>query len=210
MLSIESMILRADGLNKALEKLLVEKSYTVRNNRDGFCLLYWSLAFEIHRGILVLLYHKLPGPAYALMRPIVEAFLRLFLVIHGTDAQLAAIKNGTYSTDFTSIGEQIDEMAEIEPFLGPFFKKNTKVLHGFTHGGPEQLHRRSKGGDIIANYPDDEVRDVINFATTFAYLTSVHVSNYLGLDAELKAAVKIYDDYRRAESDSSVGAPTTE
>ena len=64
--------------------------------------------------------------------------------------------------------------------------------------GVEQLARRSKGTDIIANYPDDDVRDVIKFTTMFAYWTSVHVSDCLGLDAEFKAAVKIYDEYRSA------------
>jgi hypothetical protein len=196
------MILRSEEVSVALEHLLLEKSYTVRNNRDGLCLLYWSLVFETQHGILLLLHHKLPGPAFALMRPIVEAFLRLYLVMHGTEEQLAAIKNGTYNTDFTNIGEQIDQMTGIEPLMGPFFKKNTKKLHGFTHGGLEQLHRRSKGTDVIANYPDDEVRDVIKFTTMFAFLTSVHVTDYLGLDAEFKAAVKIYDEYRSANPDS--------
>ena len=193
------MILRAEELSVSLESLLVEKSYVVRNNRDGLCLLYWSLIFEHHQGILLLLHHKMCGPAFALMRPLVEAFLRLQLVMHGTESQLTAIKDGTYNTDFTNIGEQIDQMAGIEPLLGPFFRKNTKILHGFTHGGLEQLHRRSKGTDIIANYAEDEVRDVIRFTTMFAYLTSVHISDYLGLDAEFKSAMKLYDEYRNAD-----------
>ena len=199
---VENMIIRAEEVSIALERLLVEKSFTVRNNRDGLCLLYWSLVFEHHQVILLLLHHKLPGPAFALMRPIVEAFLRLHFVMHGSEAQLAAIKNGTYTTDFTSVGEQIDELAGIAPLLGPFFKKNAKILHGFTHGGVEQLRRRSKGIDIIANYPDDEVRDVIKFTTMFAFLSSLHVSEYMELEAECSAAVKIYDEYRSTDPDS--------
>jgi hypothetical protein len=34
--------------------------------------------------------------------------------MHGTEVQLAAIKDGTYNTDFASIGEQIDQMAGLE------------------------------------------------------------------------------------------------
>jgi hypothetical protein len=200
-LNVQDQIVRAEQLSVSLEHLLVEKSYTIRNNRDGVRLLYWSLIFEHHQGILLLLRTKHYAPAFALMRPIAEAFLRLHLVMHGTEAQLAAIKDGAYNTDFAGIGEQIDQMAGLEePLLGAFFKKHTKILHGFTHGGLEQLMRRSDGPDIIANYPDDEVRDVVNFTTMFAFLTAVHVADYLNLGAEFERANKIHDEYRQAIS----------
>ena len=41
--------------------------------------------------------------------------------------QLVAIKDGTYNTDFASIGEMIDQMAGLEePLLGAFFKSTRK------------------------------------------------------------------------------------
>ena len=200
-MNVQGQIVRAEQLSASLEHLLAEKSYTTRNDRDRVCLLYWSLIFEHHQGLLLLLRTKHYAPAFALMRPIAEAFLRLQIVIHGTEAQLAAIKEGTYNTEFKTIGEQIDRMAGLEkPLLGPFFEKNTKILHGFTHGGLEQLMRRSDGPDIIANYPDDEVRDVVNFTTMFAFLTAVHVADYLNLGPEFEHANGIYDEYRQAIS----------
>ena len=199
--NIERKILLAQRLSLALEHLLVGKSYATRNNRDAICLLYWSLIFEHHQGILLLLRTKHYAPAFALMRPIAEAFLRLHLVMHGTEAQLAAINDGTYNTDFANIGEQIDREAGIEPFFGKFFKEHAKALHGFTHGGLEQLMRRSSGPDIIANYPDDEVRDVVRFTTMFAHLTALNVADYLGLQKEFELAVKIFDEYRKTDPD---------
>lgn len=201
-ISTEERIARAEVLSISLELLLAEKSFVVRDERDRLCLLYWSLVFEHHQGILLLLRRKFFGTAFALMRPIIEAFLRLYAVMHGTDSQVAAIRNGTYSADFADIGAKIDQMAGIEPLLGPFFKKNAKVLHGFTHGGLEQLHRRLRGGDIVANYADEEVRDVIRFTTMFAYLTSTYVADFLGRDAELKSAVELYREYRDANPDT--------
>lgn len=194
-MNVEHLIVRAERLSVALEHILLERSYTTRNDRDKLCLLYWSMIFEHHQGILLLLRTKHYAPAFALMRPIAEAFLRLQLVMYGTEAELAAIMSGTYSTDFAKIGEQIDQMAGIEPLLGPFFKKNTKILHGFTHGGVEQLVRRYDGTDIIANFPDDEVRDVIRFTTMFAHLTATHVTDYLGLNEEFGLVVRAYDEY---------------
>ena len=59
------------------------------------------------------------------------------------------------------------------------------------------MMRRSDGPDIIANYPDDEVRDVVNFTTMFAFLTAVHVADYFNLGVEFGRANKIYDKYRK-------------
>jgi hypothetical protein len=58
--------------------------------------------------------------------------------------------------------------------------------------------RRSDGPDIIANYPVDEVRDVVNFTTMFAFLTAVHIADYLNLVPEFEHANRIYDEYRQA------------
>ncbi len=116
--------------------------------------------------------------------------------MHGTPSQLAAIKAGTYQTDFANIGNQVDQIVGVERLLGPFFKKNIKTLHGFTHGGLEQLRRRRKGADIIANYSENEVRDVVQFTTMFVFLTTAHLLEYLGLEAEFTIAAKLSEEYR--------------
>ena len=113
-MNVEDQIIYAEQVSISFEHLLIEKSYTIRNNRDGICLLYWSLIFEHHQGILLLFHTKHYAPAFALMRPIAEAFLRLHIVMHGTAAQLAAIKEGTYNSEFATIGEQIERMAGLE------------------------------------------------------------------------------------------------
>jgi hypothetical protein len=87
----------------------------------------------------VLLHTKHCGPAFALIRPMVEAFLRLFLTMMGTDKQRAALLEGTYQTDFVYIGERIDAILKLNSYFGPWFKLNKDALHGFTHGGLEQM-----------------------------------------------------------------------
>jgi hypothetical protein len=93
--SLAQKILGADELGAKLDLLLNDRSYVIKTERDEMCLLYWSLIGDHHRGILLLLHPKNYPPAFALMRPIVEAFLRLHLSIHGTKKQLNALKNGT-------------------------------------------------------------------------------------------------------------------
>jgi hypothetical protein len=109
-LNLVDKILRADELRNRLQALLNDRQHVIRNNRDEMCLLHWSLVGDHHSGILLLLHHQNYAPAFALVRPLIEAFVRLFVVIHGTEAQLAAVKNGSYRPEFTAVAKQIDEL----------------------------------------------------------------------------------------------------
>src|SRR6267378_4600289 len=105
-LSLRDLIIQASGLSERLQLLLSnDRQHVIKTDRDGLCLIHWSLIFEHHQGILLLLRHGLCASAFALVRPFEEAFLRSFLVMYGTPGQFAAIKNGTYSTEFEVIGK---------------------------------------------------------------------------------------------------------
>jgi len=200
--SIEQQIRLADNYSAQLERLLFNKSIPINTNRDELCMLYWSLIFDHHRGILLLLQTKRYAPAFALVRPITEAFFRLYVAIHGTEPQLEALKNGTYNTDFASISEQIDRSFwgrsfwGDEPLFGPRFnKERTQILHGFTHGGLEQLARRKSGTNIVPNYPEDEIRSVVSDTTMFAFLAAPMVTEFLDFKAERQKGLQMFDEY---------------
>jgi hypothetical protein len=197
-LKIETQIAQAHALSVRLEFFLIGKPHKTKTTRDHICLRYWSLILETHQGIMVLLNTKHYGPAFALMRPLVESFLRLFLEIGGTEAQRKAIRGEKYSTDFGGIGEQIDRQLKLDPpILGPWFRKHKDTLHGFTHGGMEQLVRRGKGRDIVPNYPAREVRDVVLFTNLFALMTALITMEFLGFDAELQTGLKMLGEHFR-------------
>ncbi len=198
---VEEQIQRADELSVRLQMLLIEKSYTIKTNRDELCLRYWSVVFEHHQGILLLLRTKHYAPAFALVRPMAEPFLRLHVAIHGTEPQLASLKNGTYSTEFSKIGELIDQTYGLEPLFGPWFNRDrTNILHGFTHGSLEQLMRQSSGNDIVSNYTDDEVLGVVRVTTLFAFMTAIAVTAFLGFKTEFESAEKMFSEYLQPTS----------
>lgn len=164
------------------------------------CLLHWSLVGDHHSGILLLLHHQNYAPAFALARPLIEAFVRLFVVIHGTEAQLAAIKNGTYRPEFAAVGKQIDELYGLErPLMGPWLDESTDGLHDFTHGGVAQLQRHKAGGDITPNFAESEVVDVINVSTVFGFLTVLEVTAFLNMPTEHEFAAQLYHEYLHPE-----------
>src|SRR6266478_6573714 len=108
--------------------------------------------------MLLLLRNGFPAPAFALMRPLEEAFLRLFVAMNGTEKQAGTLWKGTYNVEFEVVWKQIYEKIGLQPNVGLWLQTKIKGLHGFTHGGKDQLVRRASGSDIISSYTDDEVR----------------------------------------------------
>jgi hypothetical protein len=137
------MIAHASKLSERVQCLVSnDRQHVTKTNRDALALAYWTILFEYHHGILTLVRNGNPTSAFALLRVFEEAFLKLFLVMFGTDKQVQAIWEGTYNTDFPCVGEQIDAKLGAEPPFGPKLKGQIKTLHGFTHSGFEQLIRQ--------------------------------------------------------------------
>jgi hypothetical protein len=193
---LNEQIQRAGQISIRLQSLLIGKSIVTRTLRDPTSLHYWGLIFELHQGIVVLISTKHYAPAFALMRPIAESFCRLYLVMYGSEAQFDSILKGTYATEFSAVLAQIDAAVWKEPLLGSWLtKERMRVLHGFTHGGTEQLIRQFSGRDIIPNYPENEVVGVLDFTTFFAFMTALFVTDFLGCVPEHQAATEMFKKF---------------
>src|SRR6266446_5218886 len=106
----EDLIAQARSLSEHLQLLLSnDRQHVNKTNRDAIVLLHWSLIFEHYQGILLLLQNGLPAPAFALMRPLEEAFLRMFVAMNGTEKQVAALWKGRYHTEFELVWKHIYE-----------------------------------------------------------------------------------------------------
>ena len=200
-MNIEVVIAQATALSERLQLLLSnDRQHVNKTNRDGLCLLHWSLIFDHHQGMLFLLRHRFHAPAFALMRPLEEAFLRLFVAMYGTENQAKALWKGTYKTKFEVVWKQVYEKIglELEPRFDPWFKAKVKALHGFTHGGKEQLVRQARGSDIVSSYTDDEVRSLVRETMPIALLTALLTTAFLEYPAEHQRAVEIFNEYVRS------------
>jgi len=194
--STKDLIAQATGLSERLQRLLSnDRQHVIKTNRDGLILLHWSLVFEHHQGILLLLGNGFPAPAFALMRPLEEAFLRLFVAMNGTEKQAAALWKGTYNTEFEVVWKQIYEKIGLQPNVGPWLQTKIKALHGFTHGGKEQLVRQASGSDIVSSYTDDEVRSLVRETMPIALLTALFTTAFLDYAAEHRSAVAMFNEY---------------
>jgi hypothetical protein len=209
--NVQGLIAQALDLSERLQLLLSDdRQHVNKTNRDALCLLHWSIIFEHHQGMVLLLRHGLHAPAFALLRPFEEAFLRSFVAMYGTENQVAALWNGTYNTEFELIGNQIDQKLGLHPVFGPSFKSKVKILHGFTHGGKEQLVRQATGHDIISSYTDEEVRTLVRETMPIAFLTALFVTEFLGYQTEHQSALAMFNTYVQSIARKpSVSSPPT-
>jgi len=137
----------------------------------------FSLTSEHHGAILHLLKAgRFDGSAFALVRPLIDGAYRAHWIYSCAKPDIVArIKNGEdvypgLINMATEIEKKIDAdgmFASIAPYIN--------ALHGYTHGGLEQLGRRfDAAGDVRPNYADGEKLEAIN-ATT-AHFTALAIA----------------------------------
>lgn len=129
---------------------------------------FLSLAMEHHIAILTLIKSDVPSSAAALARPLLEACYRCTWVsLIASETHAEKINKQKYCWESTwSLGRQVDtflskqKKIEVTTFL-TILKRILKSLHGFTHGGLEQLSRQVSGSAIRPSYTDEELIELL-------------------------------------------------
>lgn len=137
----------------------------------------FSLTIEHHGAILYLLSSgRFDGSAFALTRPLIDAVYRAFWVHSCAEPKhLEAIRRGGFQ--YPPLPNMADEVEKCMSYTGGLFttiKPFITGLHGYTHGGLEQLGRRfDEHGNIRAAYKDGEKLEVINSTTAYLVMFAV-------------------------------------
>ncbi|MCA9458220.1 MAG: hypothetical protein KC587_16260 [Nitrospira sp.] len=115
-------------------------------------------ALDITDAIVILFESNLPGPAWALARPMHESYVRgVWLLEHASETAVEDFEKGKCPR-FPQLVDQIGD----EPETGGAFIKgmtdlNIKSFHDLTHGGMEHISRRTTATAIEPNYSLEEV-----------------------------------------------------
>ena len=137
----------------------------------------FSLVMEHHGAILYLFRAgRFDGSAFALIRPLIECAYRA-LWIHSCEKPniVLRIKNGEdVYPGLANMAKDIDRRVDgngmfqaITPYVNG--------LHGYTHGGLQQLGRRFDGaGDVRPNYSDGEKTEAVRLTT--GYFTALSIA----------------------------------
>lgn len=131
-------------------------------NRTAESILQQSL--DINDGIIVLLEHRLPGPALALARPLFECYVRGFwLLKFATDMEIEQFNNGR--------GPGMDKLLRAIPndpetggeWIHATESRNYGIFNDLTHGGSEHVWHRNTQDAVEPNYPEAELEALVNF-----------------------------------------------
>ncbi len=195
--TVKNEIDRAARFAEALDALLVSKRQCVlKGDRDMLLIAYWSLIFEYHHGILLLFTNQCPGAAFALVRTVVETLLRAHLALAGSDEDVKKLVDDDYWVNFKKLGGQLDEPFALEGLFSNMLTDEAReALHSFTHSGALQIQRRFKGNNLLPNYPDDEITEIIRSTTSAAFMVTCLATKHFGFEDEWKKTNELYMEY---------------
>jgi hypothetical protein len=113
---------------------------------------------DICDAITILIDDNLPGPAWALARPMLDSYVRgLWLLNHASDKE---IKKFLTENEMPGFNKLLNAIGNDEKTGGAWIHKicelNREDFHDLTHGGIEQISRRIADDSIQPTYPEEE------------------------------------------------------
>ena len=137
----------------------------------------FSLVMEHHGAILYLLRAgQFDGSAFALVRPLIDCAYRAHWIYACAKPDIVLrIKNGEdVYPGLVNMAEEIEKKVDADGVfrsITPYIK----ALHGYTHGGLEQLGRRfDAAGNVSPNYSDGE--KLVAIKSTTAHFTALSIA----------------------------------
>lgn len=143
------------------------------DDRSRLSLALLQLAQEHHSSIVLLLEHRQYGSAFALLRPLYEAFVRgVWLARIASENEVIRYQRD----DQFSLRGLAEKVSELPAFGGTRFAATAKsalnAMHSYTHNGYLASVRRLSSDAIEPAYEVAEIREVLEFAQLFGVLAT--------------------------------------
>ena len=162
-----------------IEQLVYDLPFpdSVRARLAGTCFL---VAQEHHQAILLLLSqtHPLHAPAFALVRPVFDTYLRgLWLAHCATDTELERFAKGETLPKMRDMRAMLTAIEQVPRFdsrqLSDIYNQSWSAMCSYTHTGSQQILRWSTSDAIQPSYSDAEISEVISFTGALALLSTL-------------------------------------
>jgi len=183
-----------DACNARLDGAAVEASDRTRVSAG---LLHLSLE---HHGAIQLLISNKPHPHYgsacALLRPQFESLVRGVWFHHcANEQQLKDFINRCEPQRIDSLILAIETVPGYEEGLLKATKQNVwKVMCDYTHGGFMQVGSRNTATEIVSNYSEEQILELVSAACSITLLAAVAFSRLLNNQA---MANEILSEYQK-------------
>jgi hypothetical protein len=189
--SIALEIDRASRFGQHLEDLVYNAAkdgkVVYRTKNDDLFVSYWSLVFDYSKGIVCLLANKFDSPAFALMRPLVEAVTREHIVLVGSEDEVKKIRSDRFKVNYDKDGVRIDQVLGSGSLFHGFLKDSRDMLHSLTHSGTAQLQNRWDGDVLGSGFSDDRILALLTTCSISVFMTTILVTRHFGLDEQREA-----------------------
>ena len=174
---VQSEIQRAVEMHGFIQKTMPTDNIKLETDAKLLFASLFSLVMEHHGAILYLLRAgQFDGSAFALVCPLIECAYRAHWIYACAKPDIVLrIKNGEdVYPPLINMAEEIEKKLDTDGMfqsITPYIRS----LHGYTHGGLEQLGRRfDKAGNVSPNYSNDEKLEVIGITT--GYFTALAIA----------------------------------
>ena len=176
-MSLSQAISQAKDLSIWLNERTNGKGIQVsRRSQTGLGLLQHSL--DVADAIVILSEKNLPGPAWALARPLFESYvLGIWILKCASDESVDQFLGNGRLPKFSKLLKAIDNKATLQAdWIRETDKVNMRHFHGFTHGGVQHVSRRITENAVEPNYPERELESLVN----------------LGVEVSIRVAVELF------------------
>ncbi len=163
---------------------LIKESYEIANKFDRSLngiqfektdkylipVLFYSIALEHHRAIILLIEKNLIGSASSLLRCQFESYVKgLWFWNCGKEKDFKSFRKDKFNPMFKTL------VSDTEEKCGEGISKPKSeywgTLNSLTHSGTAQLSRRFDGNNVGSNYDEGFTKDTLNFANNYALLS---------------------------------------
>ena len=146
------------------------------DKRSTIALALLQQALDITDGINILIENNLPGPAFALARPMHEGYVRgVWLLAHASEESVGKFEEGK-CPNFPELIKQIGDKPETGgAFIKGMTELNLSSFHDLTHGGMEHVIRRTTESSIEPNYAEEEILKLIKGRNKYCMLITCFI-----------------------------------
>ena len=181
---IQKSFALAEWIAAAIDGLAVSAS--LRHRSAGAC---FSIAQDHHLAITILVEAEIYSSAFALVRPLFEAYVRgLWLAHCATDEQLLGFSAGKEPPRMSTLLAAVESTEAFEDGqLSNIKGQSWGAMCAYTHTGSLQVQRWNTETAIEQNFPPEELAEVLNFSGSFALLSALGMATLANNeDLELK------------------------
>jgi len=190
LITIEKSLELSKGISKSLEGITTDA-----DDKHLFPGLFHSLVIEHHRSIIVLCERQLYSSAASLIRCVFESYVKgLWFSEFAEKCDFDKLRNDAFNTNFFKLINALEN--KHNNGLKTAKELYWPNLNSLTHSGTAQLSRRIKGDEIVSNFDDEFIQQMLRFTNTYALLSFGQIAEMSCNDNAQKAFVAMLGKHR--------------